>query len=530
MNWNTAKCVGLTLLAAMVAVSAAPVWAADTGDLQVKTKLGKVEGRMDGDVRTFLGIPFAAPPVGPLRWKPPMPAEKWSGVREAKGFGYRCMQPSIYKDMRFRDAGMSEDCLTLNVWTAAKDAKAKLPVMVWIYGGGNTAGSTSERRQDGAALTKNGVIVVTMNYRMGIFGFFANEELAKESGKNAAGNYGLMDQTAALQWVKENIAEFGGDPDNVTLFGQSAGSSSTNSQMASPMAKGLFKRVIGESGAALYGAMGVAQKPLADAAAKNDAFAKEILGTTSLDQLRAIPASELLEDMMKKNAAGQTAHFGPIVDGMFLPESAAAIFAAGKQNDVPMIAGSTRDERGINPKVTVESFKAAVEKEFPDHATELLAMYPVTDDASAVRASADFGSDHGAGYGAWKWLDMQKKTGKQPTYRYRWDLVVPADPDHPGGLTAYHASEIMYVFGDLDLVTSIGFHFRPEDHQTSTFMQKYWTNFAKTGDPNGEGLPKWPTYAADTQWQVMHLDASPVAEPDNHRPQILLLDSLWATK
>ena len=272
--------------------------------LQVKTKQGKVEGRMDGDVKAFLGIPFAAPPVGPLRWKPPMPAEKWRGVRLATGFGYRCMQPSIYHDMRFRDAGMSEDCLTLNVWTPAKNDHAKLPVMVWIYGGGYTAGSTSERRQDGAALTKNGVIVVTMNYRLGIFGFFANEDLAKESGRNAAGNYGLLDQTAALEWVKDNIAAFGGDPENVTLFGESAGSFSVCAQMASPLAKGLFKQVIGESGGALYGNRGVSFKPLAETAEKDDAFARTVLSATTLEQLRAIPASELLEDMMKKNEAG----------------------------------------------------------------------------------------------------------------------------------------------------------------------------------------------------------------------------------
>ncbi|MEO6801706.1 MAG: carboxylesterase/lipase family protein [Granulicella sp.] len=527
MNWNTAKCVGSALLAAMVAVSAAPAWAADANDLQVKTKQGKVEGRMEGTVKTFLGIPFAAPPVGPLRWKPPMPAEKWSGVKQTKGFGYRCMQPAIYHDMMFRDAGMSEDCLTLNVWTPAKDEHAKLPVMVWIYGGGYTAGSTSERRQDGAALTKNGVIVVTMNYRMNVFGFFANEELAKESGKNAAGNYGLMDQTAALQWVKDNIEAFGGDPNNVTLFGESAGSFSVSAQMASPMAKGLFKRVIGESGGALYSAMGVSFKPLADAAAKNDAFAQSVLGVTTLDQLRAIPASELLEDISKKNSAGMVTRFGPNVDGLFLAESPAAIFAAGKQNDVPMLAGWNRDEGGFDPKVTVESFKASVEKQFPEHAAELLALNPVTDDASAVRASADLAGDRFIAYSTWKWMEAQKATGKQPVYRYRFDQVAPPDPDHKAGLAAYHSSEIMYVFGDLDLVSSIGFHFSPEDHQTSTAMQKYWTNFAKNGDPNGDGLPKWPAYGP-TEWQVMHLGPEPMAAPDTHRKQDLLLDSIWA--
>ncbi|NYF81047.1 carboxylesterase/lipase family protein [Granulicella arctica] len=528
MTWKTANCVGSALLVAMVAVCVSPARAADAKDLRVKTKQGKVEGKVDGQTRAFLGIPFAAPPVGPLRWKAPMAPAKWSGVRQATEFGNHCMQPTIYNDMVFRDPGISEDCLTLNVWTPAKDKKAKLPVMVWIYGGGFLAGSTSERRQDGANLAKNGVVVVTMNYRLGIFGFFANEELAKESGKNAAGDYGLLDQTAALAWVQKNIEAFGGDPKNVTLFGESAGSFSVSSQMASPLAKGLFARVIGESGGALYGSTGASYKSLQEVSAKNDEFAKTVLSATTLEQLRAIPAQQLLEAQMKKKESGEPMRFWPDVDGYFLPESVGAIYAAGKQNDVPMLAGWNRDEGGIDPKATVESFKAAVEKLLPDHATELLALNPVTDDASAVRAQADLAGDHFIAYSTWKWLEAQTKTGKQPVYRYRFDLAAPADPNHPGGLAAYHSSEIPYVFGDLDLLSSFGYAWRPEDFQTSATMQRYWTNFAKTGDPNGEGLPKWPVYAASSQWLVMHLGPEPMVEPDKHREQELLLDSVWA--
>ncbi len=498
-------------------------------NLQVKTKLGKIEGRMDGPaatpVRAFLGIPFAAPPVGQLRWKQPMPAAKWKGVREAKGFGPRCMQPSVFSDMIFRDAGMSEDCLTLNIWTPAGDAKAKLPVMVWIYGGGFLGGSTSERRQDGAQLASNGVVVVTMNYRLGIFGFFTHHELAAESGHNAAGNYGLMDQTAALRWVKENIAAFGGDPGKVTLFGESAGSFSVSAQMASPLAKGLYQRAIGESGGAL-GTSTLSFRPVAETEARDEAFALETFSTASLAGLRAISAQQMLDGQMKKNAKGEMTRFSGGVDGYFLPESPHAIFAAGRQNDVPMIAGWNRDEGGFDPKATVASFQELVRKQYPDHVTEVLALYAAPDDGAAPRAQADLEGDRFIAYSTWQWLEAQTKTGKQSVYRYEFDQASPPDPFHPGGVAAYHSSEIPYVFGALDLLSSVGYNWRPEDRALSTEMQKYWTNFAKTGDPNGDGLPKWPAYTPATQWQVMHLAPESRAETDTHRDRDLFLDGL----
>lgn len=530
LNLKITKRVGGVLLAATVlCASPARLLAEGSKELRVKTKQGKVEGKMDGAVRAFLGIPFAAPPVGPLRWRAPMPAAKWSGMRPATEFGHRCMQPTIYNDMVFRDPGISEDCLTLNIWApeAAKDKHAKLPVMVWIYGGGFLAGSTSERRQDGATLAKNGFIVVTMNYRMGIFGFFANAELAAESGKNASGNYGLLDQTAALAWVQKNIGAFGGDPATVTLFGESAGSFSVSAQMASPLAKGLFQRAIGESGGALYSSGGAAFKPLKEVEEKDAEFAQTMLSATTLAQLRAIPAQQLLDAQMKKNEHGNTMHFGGDVDGYFLPEGVPAIYAAGKQNDVPLLAGWNRDEGGIDPKMTLERYKAEVEKLFPDHAAEVLALYPAASDAEAVRAAADLAGDRFIAYSTWKWIEAQTKTGKAPVYRYRFDLAAPADPNHTGGLAAYHSSEIPYVFGNLDLLSSFGYGWRPEDHQVSEQMQKYWTNFAKRGDPNGEGLPKWPVYAAGDQWPVMHLGPDSVAEPDTHRQRDLFLDSVW---
>jgi para-nitrobenzyl esterase len=498
--------------------------------LKVRTQQGILVGKREGPVRAFLGIPYAAPPIEGLRWRPPMPPARWKGVRRATEFGSHCMQPKIFDDMIFRDPGISEDCLTLNIWTPAKgtgstkDKNAKLPVMVWIYGGGYVAGGTSEPRQDGAQLASNGVVVVSMNYRLGIFGFFAHPGLAAESENKSSGNYGLMDQTAALGWVTDNIAAFGGDPDKVTLFGESAGSFSVSAQMASPLAKGLFQRAIGESGGAFKSAE--LPFPTHKAAEEHDAaFAHEVLAIDSVDLMRAIPAEELMEESAKKNSRGETARFEPDVDGYFLPESVPAIFAAGKQNDVPLLAGWNRDEGGIDTKVTLTSFQADVAAKFGDRAPEVLKLFPASDDAEAVRAAADLAADRFIAFSTWSWLEAQAKTGKQPVYRYRFDLAAPPDPNHPEGGVAYHSSEIPYVFGDLDLLH--GFAWRPEDRAMSREIQRYWTNFAKTGDPNGDGLAKWPVYNAATGWQVMHLRPEPVVEPDRSRDRELLLDSIW---
>ena len=482
---------------------------AEKNSLTVKTKTGKVMGKADGTVRTFLGIPFAQPPVGPLRWKPPMPAAKWKGVRQATEFGSHCMQPTIYKDMIFRDPGISEDCLTLNVWTPATDAKAKLPVMVWIFGGGFVAGGTSEARQDGTNLAKNGVVVVSMNYRLGIFGFFAHPDLTAESPNKASGNYGLMDQTAALKWVRDNIAAFGGDPEKVTLFGESAGSFSVSSQMASPLAKGLFIHAIGESGGA-FASAGLPYKSLAEAEAQDADFAKTVLSATTATELRAIPAQQLMEAK-----APQGVRFAPDIDGYFLPESVAAIFAARKQNNVALLAGWNRDEGGVLQKTTVDSFKAQAEKDFGAKAPEFLTLFPASTDEEAIRSASDLAAARFIAFSTWKWLEAAVTDGTQPVYRFRFDWVTPEDQFHPGGIAAYHSSEIPYVFGALDLMK--GYTWRPDDYKMSELMQKYWSNFAKTGDPNGEGLPKWPTYNGDSGWQVMHLTPEPMAKPDDHR-------------
>ncbi|HEX4020593.1 MAG TPA: carboxylesterase family protein [Acidobacteriaceae bacterium] len=499
--------------------------------LRVKTDRGKVEGKMssDGQIREFLGIPYAAPPVGPLRWKPPQPAIKWHGVRAATSFGSRCMQPAVYADMIFRDPGQSEDCLTLNVWTPAQKKNAKLPVMVWIYGGGFTTGGTSEPRQDGEHLAHKGVLIVSMNYRLGIFGFFVHSELAAESPQHATGNYGLMDQTAALQWVQRNIAAFGGDPGNVTIFGESAGSMSVSAQMASPLARGLFAHAIGESGGAFPGPRG-SSPPLSVVEKQDEAFAQEAFGNSGLTFLRSVSAAELLKAASTR-IAGVKPHFWPNIDGEFLPESAPAIYAEGKQAHVPLLAGWNKDEGTTDvifepQKPTVESLTEMANKQFGVQASEFLKAYAASNNEEALRVADDYAGDRFIAYSTWAWLEAQVKTGDSPVYRYHFDLGSPGDPNHPAAIGAFHSDDIEYVFGNLD--SRKGAAWRPEDYKLSELMQDYWTNFAKTGDPNGPNLPEWPTYNAAGGWQAMHLSPNSRAEPDRHRDRYLFLQKVWS--
>src|SRR6202167_4834396 len=351
--------------------------------LVIKTDQGKVQGKMsaDGQARDFLGIPFAAPPVGPLRWKPPQPAAKWHGVRQAASFGSRCMQQAHYDDMVFRDPGESEDCLTLNVWAPAQKSKTKLPVMVWIFRGGFAGGGTPEPRQDGEHFTRKGVVVVSMNYRLGIFGFFATHELAAEDPHHAAGNYGLLDEFACLQWVRRNIANFGGDPGNVTIFGESAGSFAVSAQMASPLAKGLFAHAIGESGGA-FASKELSFPPLLEAERTNEDFIRRAGGHPSLATLRAASSEEVLKLATHKGLGKPP--FAPDVDGYFLPQSVPAIFAAGNQSHVPLLAGWNRDEASgdilKHPETgTAEGLRATAIKESGPRAEDFLKAYHAND-------------------------------------------------------------------------------------------------------------------------------------------------------
>ena len=514
------KMLGLLLLS-LHAVAAPPLQTS-----RVHAANGILEGVISADdkVRTFKGIPYAAPPVGPLRWKDPQPAAAWEGVRQASEYGARCMQGAIYADMVFRDKGPSEDCLYLNLWMPAHPATPRLPVMVWIYGGGFAAGSTSEPRQDGGNLSKQGVVVVSMNYRLGIFGFFSHPELTKESGHDASGNYGLLDQVAALHWVHDNIAAFGGDPDNVTIFGESAGSSSVSALVASPLAKGLFHRAIGESGSVFNSSREF--MPLAASEGTNVHFAQDALGTSSLAALRSKPAADVL------NAALQhkDARFSMIVDGYFLPESPFAIYSAGKQSHVPLLAGFNADEgssRAIFGKEepTPANLAAQLRDSFQGRAKEAIALYPAATEEQAKRAAEELSRDKGVGYAMWKWLQLQSSTAHVATFHYEFDRARPLPPGSSGDLTprAYHSAEIEYVFSVLPHSAN---PWPPEDRKIAELMSTYWANFAKTGDPNGPGLPKWPAYNSGDTFEVMHFGSDSKAAPDDHQARYAFLDSL----
>ncbi|MGB9424436.1 MAG: carboxylesterase family protein [Candidatus Acidiferrum sp.] len=495
--------------------------------VQQHTAGGVLEGEIsaDGKVRSFKGVPYAAPPVGPLRWKAPQAVAAWTGVKRAIKYGPRCMQTRVYSDMVFRDAGPSEDCLYLNVWIPEGHTSSRLPVMVWIYGGGFAAGSTSEPRQDGANLAKKGVLVVSMNYRLGIFGFFSTPELTRESGHDASGNYGLLDQLAALKWVRGNIGVFGGDPDNVTIFGESAGSLSVGALMASPLTKGLFRRAIGESGA-FFGSRLTLKSRLETEKADVE-FAKNAFGTDSLEALRAKPAADVLQVASKQDIP----RFWPNIDGYFLPESVEALFAAGQQAHVPLLAGWNLDEgeyESIFGKdaATPEKFATRVRALYGANADGILKFYPATTAAQAKRAAQDLAGDRFIAFGTWKWMELQLKTGEAPVYRYRFDETLPVakgeseSADHEP--VAPHSAEIEFVFQAL---ASKDLSWRPRDEKLSGLMGCYWTNFAKTGNPNGEGLPEWPEYKPKA-YEVMHLSGDSHAVPDERRARYEFLDQI----
>ncbi len=515
----------VVLLAAFA--SAIVVGTAATGygaaDDRVRTANGVVEGATDDNgIRVFKGIPFAQPPVGDLRWKPPQPVKDWDGVRTADKFGPRAMQLPLFGDMVFRSDGMSEDCLYLNVWTPAKSADERLPVLVYFYGGGFVAGDGSEPRYDGASMAGKGVVAVTANYRLGVFGFLAHSELTKESPQHASGDYGLMDQTEALRWVHRNIAAFGGDPDKVTIAGESAGSLSVCAQMASPLSKDLFAGAIGESGS-LMGTLTPA--PLADAEQAGVKFAADV-GAKSLADLRKMSA----EDLLKAKAGAGVGRFPVAIDGYFLPEDPAEVFAAGKQARVPLLVGWNSQEAGWQgvlgrDKPTRENYSAAVKRLYGDRAGEVLKLYPADDDKDVEQAAADLASDRFIAYSTWKWADLHGKTGGKPVYRY---LFARPRPQTPPARGAVHSAEIEYALGNL--ATNKVYAWTDDDYKASKVMQGYFANFVKAGDPNGADLPKWPAANGSDVVQFLRLDVETRAEPERHRDRYLFQDQVNSKK
>jgi para-nitrobenzyl esterase len=451
-------------------VSAAP----DT----VKIETGQIAGTTDNGVRVFKGIPFAAPPVGDLRWQAPQPVAAWKGVRAADAFGAECIQQPYPPSSPYARpaAPTSEDCLYLNVWTAAAPGD-KRPVMVWIHGGAWTRGSGSTATYDGAALAKKGVVLVTTNYRLGVFGFFAHPELTAESPQHASGNCAILDHVAALKWVQKNIAAFGGDPARVTIFGESAGSWSVNTVQATPLAQGLFQRAIGESGAQF-----ARTATLAEAEQGGVAVAKAA-GADSLKALRAVPADRLL--------AIQSFRTGVNVDAYVLPDTVRNIFARKKQSNVPVLVGSNANEWTTlsNPAQfpkTMDEYRKRVEAQYGAAVKDYDAVYPVKTDPDIADAMLGVGRDTTFTLEMRTWARMVTASAK-PAFLYQFTRVPPG-PNPAWG--AYHAAEIQYAFNNVGTrpwATDV-------DRRLGDQMSGYWVNFATSGDPNGKGLPKWTPY------------------------------------
>ncbi len=493
---------------------------------RVKISNGTLEGTETAGIRAFKGIPFAAPPVGDLRWEPPQPVKAWKGVRKADQFGPRAMQRNIFGDMVFRSNGTSEDCLYLNVWTPAKSKRDRLPVLVYFYGGGFVAGDGSEPRYDGESMARQGMVAVTVNYRLGVFGFFAHPELTKESPRHASGNYGLLDQYAALKWVRQNIAAFGGDPKRVTIAGESAGSISVSAQMASPLSRNLIAGAIGESGS-IMGALSAMPLPEAEAAGVKFAAGLGLGEKPSLAALRAAPAEQLLEATAKPGVPW----FRPTVDGYFFPKPPRAIYAAGEQAHVPLLVGSNSEEMGYmgvlgREKPTVENYRKALERLYKDKADSVFKLYPADNETEVMDAAQDLAGDRFISLSTWKWIELATKTSGQPSYYYLYARPRPPMRSSSGtgsssSRGAAHSAEIEYALGNLE--SNKVFAWTADDYKVSKIMQAYFANFIKTGNPNGPQLPKWPTFASG---QRMVIDVNARPESEKVRARYELLDQL----
>jgi para-nitrobenzyl esterase len=471
-------------------------------------------GLISGVDGVFRGIPYAAAPVGKLRWREPQPVAHWDGVKKADQFGAICMQAAPRGATSAPN--MSEDCLFLNVWTSASSASDRRPVMVWIHPGGYQTGSGSTPGYDGEAVAKKRVVLVTINYRLGVFGFFSHPGLTQESEHHASGNYALMDQAAALGWVRKNIAAFGGDPQRVTVFGDSAGSSSIANLMGSPRAKGLFQRAVGESGAW----MGLSLTPTRTLAEAEQAGVKiaEGLQAPTLDALRAKPA----EDLLKAGRAG-----GPVVDGWFLPEDVGTVFAGHKQNDVPLLVGSNQDEGTffLQP-TTAQKFMERSRMRYADQADAFLKLYPAgTDEEANASQLAAFRDE--LAFVMRVWARAQTKTGQSKAFLYYFTH----QPPPPVGATsrggfgsgATHGSEAQYIFGNLLPPRA----WTDLDHQVSDMLSSYWVNFATAGDPKGKNLPKWPAFDDKRSDRPMVLGDQAAIGPAPNGAQLAFFEAVY---
>ena len=521
------KTIIMTAVAALCCFSACTQKAEDV-TLQVKTQYGVLEGFEEDGVKKFLGVPFAQAPVGELRWKAPQPLQAWEGVREAKVFGNEPMQPNIFGDMQFRGPGRSEDCLYLNIWTTAKTTADALPVLIYFNGGGLMAGSGSEPRYDGSAIAKEGVIGVTANYREGVFGFFAHPELTAASDYKGSGNYGFLDQVAAIKWVKENIAAFGGNPNRITIVGESAGSFSVSLLMCSPLSKDMIAGAMLSSGAEV-----MPNKPLTQAEA--DSAGARLLkwaDIASIADARAIDADSL------EKAFPPVGMSRLVLDGLFMTESADAVFERGEQAQVPLLAGWNSLEgtpmqmlRGQAP--TLQNYKNAMKAQFSDMTDEIFEAYGITTDEDVVGQNGfDLASDLFTGFPTWKVCDYHAKSGL-PVYRYHYMHPRPQVSEKMGDKTAalaggvrektaeekkaeaqqpaiapgaVHSADIEYAMGTLD--TNEFYDWQEEDYAISKLFLTYYANFCKTGNPNGKGLPQWTAITKE------NLDAAPVMKID----------------
>lgn len=490
----------------------------------VSVESGRVQGTVEGGLTVYRGIPFAAAPVGTLRWRAPQPAPAWQGVRAASEFGRACMQsnPAIANL-----PAPAEDCLFLNVWTPATRASDRLPVMVWIHGGGFVAGTPAEQLYHGEWLARKGVVVVSVSYRLGVFGFLAHPDLSAESARHVSGNYGLLDVIAGLEWVRRNIAAFGGDPGRVTLFGESAGAIAVSQLCASPLAQGLFHAAISESGGSFGpvragGGPGENMQPLRAAEQDGLAWAKS-LGAASVQDLRAMAAEKLLAE-----AQHQRGLSWPVVDGWVIPDDQFRLYESGRYNDVPVLMGYNSDEGatfGVPPSQA--AYVASVRERYGPFAGRLLAAYPGGETPAAKKTARDLTRDTAFGWHTWSWARLQTKTGKSPVFLYYFDEHPSYPADSPrAGFGTPHSEELPYVFRQLRE------HNRPAptpaDEAMSEMLRTYWTNFAKRGDPNGAGLPAWPAFNNATP-QMLHIASGRThAGPLENAPGLNVLDEYFA--